>query len=311
MKALAALLVTLAAVPLMAGEVGGTLTPVVRRAQYLMGTTCEITVASRDAAMIDPAFAEAKRIESMLSTWNQDSDLSRLNRGELREPPAELRDLLAQTMEWSRRTNGAFDPRIKALVDVWKTRGEGAIPGKAAIAAALARHEWEEGGFGKGYALDRMLATLKTSDAMINFGGQIAVRGAFYVSIADPARRNKSVVGLTLANASLSTSSASEKTFEVSDKNGTQRFSHIFDPRTGQALPPRGSVSVVADEALTADILSTALYVMGEDEGLRWADANGVAAIFITPTHQVRPSAAAREPKLQFRILDSDFSVKE
>jgi len=85
-------------------------------------------------------------------------------------------------------------------------------------------------------------------------------------------RRNKSVVGLTLANASLSTSSASEKTFEVSDKNGAQRFSHIFDPRTGQALPPRGSVSVVADEALTADILSTALYVMGEDEGLRWAN---------------------------------------
>jgi len=307
MKAAAALFIALAAVPLLAGEVGGTLTPIVRRAQYLMGTVCEITVASSNAAQIESAFAEAKRIESMLSTWTEDSALSRLNRGETGEPPAELTALLGQTLEWSRRTNGAFDPRIRALVEIWKTRGKGALPDNAAIAAALTRHEWEEGGFGKGYALDRMLATLQASEAMINFGGQVAVRGAFGVTIADPARRDTSVVALTLRNGSLSTSSASEKSFEVRGR----RFSHIIDPRTGQALPPRGSVSVIAAQALTADILSTALYVMGEDDGLRWADANGVAAIFITPTHDVRLSAAARDRSLDVRVVDRNYTVKD
>ena len=69
-------------------------------------------------------------------------------------------------------------------------------------------------------------------------------------------------------------------------------FTHIFDPRTGEALPPRGSVSVVASSALVADIQSTALYVMGVDDGLRWADANGVAALFITRDGLAPPSRA-------------------
>jgi len=143
-----------------------------------------------------------------------------------------------------------------------------------------------------------MLA-LTSGDAMIDFGGQLIVRGSRDVAIADPADRDKPVLALTIANASLSTSSGSEKP------------GHIFDPRTGEAVPSRGSVSVIADDALTADILSTALFVMGEDEGLRWADANGVAAIFINPTHHVRLSAKARERARGLSLLDRNFRLKE
>ena len=99
----------------------------------------------------------------------------------------------------------------------------------------------EEGGFGKGYALDRMMTKI-AGDAVINFGGQIIVRGTAPVTIADPRHRDRALVALTLHDASLSTSSGSEKTFIV---NGRQ-FTHIIDPRTGEALPPRGSVSVIA-----------------------------------------------------------------
>jgi thiamine biosynthesis lipoprotein len=167
--------------------------------------------------------------------------------------------------------------------------------------------QWEEGAFGKGYALDRMLARITADEAMIDFGGQLAVRGELRVSLADPSDRRRPVLALTMRDGSLSTSSGSEKTFEV---NG-RRFSHIIDPRTGEALPPRGSVSVIADDALTADILSTAIYVMGEDEGLRWADGNGVAAIFIDPDHNIRLSASARERARELELLDRNFSVKE
>ena len=274
------------------------------RARFLMGTVCE--VAAHDPEQIEAAFAEAKRIESMLSTWIPDSALSRLNSGAAGPEPAELKTLLDKTLDWSRRTNGAFDPRIKGLIDVWKTREEGALPDPEAIRAARARTEFEEGAFGKGYAIDRMLAVID-GEAIINFGGQVGVRGAVRVSIADPEDRQKPVVALTLRDGSLSTSSGSEKTFEA----GGRRFSHLIDPRTGEPLPPRGSVSVIADDALTADILSTALYVLGEDDGLRWADANGVAAIFINPTHHVRLSAKARERARGLELLDRNFSLKE
>jgi FAD:protein FMN transferase len=292
---------TLAATLLLALTLSSPVTP---RARYLMGTVCEVSVASEAEA--EAAFAEAQRIESFLSTWKRDSELSRVNRGEA-APGSELRALLDTAAGWSQRTGGAFNPRVLGLVEVWKTRVEGALPAKGAIADALRDPRFEEGAFGKGYAIDRMLERIESAQAMIDFGGQLAVRGSLRVTIADPERRDHPVLALTLANASLSTTSGSEKTFTA----GGRTFSHLFDPRSGEALPPRGSVSVIANDALTADILSTALYVMGEDEGLRWADANGVAAIYIHPKHSVRRSSPARERTRDLELLDRKFAIKD
>ena len=109
------------------------------------------------------------------------------------------------------------------------------------------------------------------------------MRGEARVSIADPDHRDQPLLDVTVRDASLSTSAGSEKSFTV----GGRRFTHIFDPRSGEALPQRGSVSVLAPDALSADILSTALYVMGPDEGLKWANEHRVAALFVTPSHQI------------------------
>ena len=236
------------------------------RMQYLMGTTCEISAQAEP--QIAAAFAEAKRIERMLSTWTDDSELIRVNRGA--EPGPELRALLARATDWSEKTGGAFDPR-------WRRDGT-----------------YEAGAFGKGYALDRMLA-LTHGEATIDFGGQLIVRGSRAVAIADPRDRTRPVLELTLTDASLSTSGNSEQP------------GHIFDPRTGKSHPGRGSVSVIAGDAMAADILSTALFVMGEEEGLRWADAHGVAAIFITEAKAVRRSA--RAPRVT--LLDPEYTIKD
>jgi thiamine biosynthesis lipoprotein len=231
----------------------------VTRARYLMGTVCEVAIDGGEAeAQIERAFAEAKRVELMLSTWIDDSELIRVNRGA--KPGPELRALLDRAAEWSAKTGGAFDPQ-------WREK----VFGDKGL---------EAGAFGKGYALDRMLA-LTRGTVVLDFGGQLLVRGSREVAIAAPGDRALPVVALTLANASLSTSSTSEQP------------GHIFDPRTGKPLPARGSVSVIARDATTADILSTALYVMGEEEGLRWADAHGVAAIFINDAKEIRRSAQA------------------
>ena len=264
------------------------------RARYLMGTVCEVAVDETRAERLDLAFGEAARVEQMLSTWRDDSELSRVNRGEKDAASPELRALLEKVFAWRGRTDGAFEPRVRPLIDVWRTRQEGAVPDRASIGEALrairaGAAPIEEGAFGKGYAIDRMM---QYAD-FVDFGGQLGVRGRRQVAIADPVHRHRPLMKFFIEDASLSTSGGSEKTFRAAGKT----FTHIIDPRTGEALPPRGSASVVAPSALEADILSTALYVMGPEQGLRWADANGVAAVFIAPDGHIQISAAFRRLK--------------
>ncbi len=304
----------------------------VTRARYLMGTICEIEAA--DAREIDAAFDEGARIERLISTWRDDTELARLNRGGIATVSHELYALLRDAMTFAHDTGGAFNPLVRPLIDLWRTRAEGRVPGETARKEAVARvalanaqfcggrtitsgasssvqeqasaehHEdgqdcpsptirlmngaqFEEGGFGKGYALGRMLEKITAPHAVLNFGGQILVRGSARVTIAHPLHRDLPLVALTLTNASLSTSSGSEKAFLV---DGV-RFSHIIDPASGIALPPRGSVSVIDASPFVADALSTALYVMGPERGLAWARGHGVTAIFISETGEVTTSS--------------------
>jgi thiamine biosynthesis lipoprotein len=297
---------------------------VTNRAQYLMGTVCEIAIQDTPEAarQVEAAFSEASRVERAISTWKSDSELSRINRGEIENASPEVVAMLADALRWSRATNGAFNPLVGPMVQLWRTREDGTVPDRASIdrardAAALSNitidgqsvtlHNAaaiEEGGFGKGYALDRMIALLPRP-AMVDFGGQVIVAGMLRVQVADPAKRDRAVLELTLTDESISTSSGSEKTFDVAGV----RFSHILDPRTGRALPPRGSVSVVASRAMDADILSTALYVMGPDEGLRWADEHSVDAIFISPDHVIRTTRSFRDRGL--KAVDPEFHIKQ
>ena len=255
--------------------------PPVTRAQYLMGTVCEVSANDPEGA-----FIEARRIEAFLSTWRDDSELSRVNRREITTPSPELYALLRDAMQISRETDGAFDPLIGPLVVPRRSGGTPNLseavrlsnPANATFAngtIVLANGAaFEEGGFGKGYALDRMLGAIG-GDAVINFGGQIAVRGTHEVAIAHPLHRDQPILTLTLRNASLSTSSDSEHP------------GHIIDPATGQSVPPRGSVSVIDPSAFRADALSTALYVMGPERGLAWARAHDVTAIFISESGEI------------------------
>jgi thiamine biosynthesis lipoprotein len=130
----------------------------------------------------------------------------------------------------------------------------------------------EEGGFLKGYALDRMAAVLQESgvtDAVLDFGGQLLVFGEpRQLGVAGPIARGDEAYSLTLSHGSLSTTGTSE------------HGRHILNPHSGQRCPAWGSVSVVADTGLDADVLSTALYVMGPIEGRAFAESHHLAALF-------------------------------
>ena len=250
------------------------------------------------------ALAESARIEATCSTWDPDSAWSRLNaaQGAPVHLSAEWIDLLGRVQAWSRQTEGAFDPVLMALMQAWDIRHGGRTPDPETLAAARRssgqalleldpaggtarllhpRAGIEEGGFLKGYALDAMRKGSGAASGWIDFGGQVLAWGAsLQAAIADPMARQQPRLKVTLRNASLSCSGTSE------------RGRHILDPRTGEPCSAWGATAVVAPDALTADVLSTALYVLGPDAGLAWAERHGVAAAFLLNGGDIRLSPA-------------------
>lgn len=266
----------------------------------------------------EAALSEVTRIEVACSTWDPASRWSQLNAagGRPLALDAEWLDLLGQMQTWQVRTKGAFDPVLMALMRAWGIRQGGRSPDQAALAkarkgsgAGLMELDLgagtvrlkdptagvEEGGFLKGYALDRMRLAAGTTEGLLDFGGQLLAWGQpVRVSVADPQDRQIPRISFLLNNASLSCSGTSE------------RGRHILDPRTGEPCPAWGSTAVVAPDALAADVLSTALFVMGPETGLIWAERQGLAAAFLlnhgtirmTPAfHALHPTPLRRVPK--------------
>lgn len=261
--------------------------PAVERESFIMGTRLGLRVSGPLASSAaEAALSAVRAADALLSTWRLDAELAAVNAAAAGEPiraSAELLEVLAEVAPWVGRTAGAFDPAVGALIDAWDVRGDGRVPAPGELTEALRATGWDgvrldeaagtveraraglwldAGSFGKGLALRRAAAELRARGAvgLLNFGGQaMVVGGPERIAVSHAAERERSVAELVVTDASVSTTSSSE------------RPGHVLDPRTGQPVPAWGSVTVVADDALVADILSTALFVMGADAALEWA----------------------------------------
>ena len=263
--------------------------------------------------------ASLESTERELSTWRDDSVISELNRqpvGHAWLVPRSTCRMLRKVFAWQVETAGAFDPGIGRLIDAWDIHGVGRVPTSAEVTAAAARSglfrlSFDEarcevtrhadatidvGAFGKGEALDRVEAALGPGAWLVDLGGQVSVGGPrpggepWTVDVAHPRARDKAYVHVSLRDGSLSTSGGSERDLVVRGK----RIAHHLDPRTGLPAAYTGSVSVWHRSGLAADALTTALYVMGSEEGLPWAEARGIAAVFLVPDgHTVRAVSTA------------------
>ena len=285
------------------------------RQVYSMGTTLRVvTLEQNHEKALQDTEALIRVIEDadhQLSNWKKNSELSLLNVApagvEISLSPS-LFSLLREIKNWTHKTNGAFDPGIGNLIQVWGIPDHHRFPANAEIQSALSRSGLkylilnekngtvtktreiliDPGAFGKGEALDRAIelaVSRRMAPVLLDFGGQIAVRGVpenksgWIAYLADPEKRIPlEIDNLVLRSGSLSTSGFSERAGKVGDR----MINHILDPVTGQAASSFGSVTVWHPEAMTADILSTALYVMGVDKGYNWAVQNGIAAAFLT-----------------------------
>lgn len=288
------------------------------RVSYLMGTRARLVVETPDRTaglrQLERMLQILEQTEHELSTWRDDSLLSQLNRHPLGHPLAlspHICELLDEIGRWQRETGGAFDPAVGTLLDRWMSDDEAppdlsVRPVAAAGFERLARERnpctvtrlenvrLDAGGFGKGEALDRVAHRLDEDLSgawMVDLGGQVSVsgvpaQGSWTVAVAHPSDRTRTVVEFPLRAGSLAVSGGSERDRWVAGA----RVGHILDPRSGLPITRRGSVVVWHEEALAADVLSTALYVMGEDAGLAWAEARNIAVCFVTPADAVSSS---------------------
>ena len=288
----------------------------IKETSLLMGTVVEITAEHKDSAVakkaIKSALLEGERIESLLSIYKQESEISMIN---LKAGVEEVKVsgdslyVIDESLSYSRLSDGAFDITVGPLIELWGFNGgKRKVPRKSTIKKALALINYRKvtinrekstvklerrgmkidlGAIAKGYAVDRMIAVLESKgikEALVNAGGDIyalgnpAGKSAWEIGIRNPRKRSEIIDVIKVKDKAVATSGDYEQFFFAAGR----RYSHIMDPRTG--LPASGvvSVTVIAQTAMAADALSTTLFVLGKEEGDKLIKGLGNIEAFFT-----------------------------
>ncbi|MBQ7896360.1 MAG: FAD:protein FMN transferase [Oscillospiraceae bacterium] len=283
------------------------------RVVFYFDTVITVTAYTKDKNLLDDLDKECQRFEKLLSKTVEGSDVWRINHAQGKRVPIhqETRDLLEKALEYSRISDGRFDVTVEPCVALWDFTGEGigTLPDADELAAAAEKVDWTKidinedgvllpdgmsidlGAIAKGYISDRMAAFISergVESAIINLGGNVRTVGLkpdgskWRIGIQDPEGvRDQTIVGVvSLENSSVVTSGIYERGFTL---DGVV-YHHILDPDTGWSVQNELSgISIVTEEACTADALSTTVFTMGLEEGSKFIESlEGVDAIFIT-----------------------------
>ncbi|WP_163707634.1 FAD:protein FMN transferase [Mangrovibacterium lignilyticum] len=267
-----------------------------------MGSRFDITVVAENEtegnSYIDMAIGEIQRIEKLISSWDQNSQTSAINRNSGIIPvqvDPELFQLIERAIAISKLTDGAFDITYASMDRIWKFDGSMTeMPTPEAIQASVSKVGFEHlilnkadqtvyldlkgmkigfGAIGKGYAADKAKALLIANGAkagIINASGDMNTWGTqpsgedWEVGIVNPMNKNKVFAVLPLHQGAVVTSGDYEKYVKF---NGI-RYTHIINPQTGYPATGIISATVFAPKAELADALATSIFVMGIDVGI-------------------------------------------
>jgi len=269
------------------------------RSTDAMGATFSVVLYGDDQVSMNhaiaAAFAEAHRLDELLSNYKPTSEWSRVNREGAVHPVAvspELFQLLSDCLDYSRASEGTFDITVGPLMRAWGFfGGTHHVPSPDELRDAMeivgykhillnARErtvqfdrpgvEIDPGGVGKGYAVDRMVEILRAHglrNALVAASGSSIygmgnppdeVRG-WPIDIADPWDHRNNAAQVFLKDMSLSTSGTYEKSFRV---NG-HRYSHIMDPRRGAPVEGAVQVTVLAPRAIDSEVWAKPYFILG------------------------------------------------
>ncbi len=290
-----------------------------------MGTTWSARLAlpaGVDEAMARRAIQSAlDEVVAQMSHWEDATAITRYNRASVgwQALPAGMLEVLDCGLEVARLTDGAYDPTLGALVQAWGFGPHQRAyepPASAALDAARARggwqrvrrdgcHAWQDGGvlldfssIAKGYGVDcaaRALQALGVADFLLEAGGELRAQGLrpdglpWRVAIEWPDGGGHADY-VVLDRQAIATSGDYRRYFQHAGK----RHSHTLDPRSGQPVDNGvASVTVLHASCMQADAWATALTVLGAEAGLRMANAQGLAALFlIRGVHGLEPRAS-------------------
>ncbi|HWK55525.1 MAG TPA: DUF2271 domain-containing protein [Hyphomicrobiales bacterium] len=284
----------------------------------VLGTSLDLTLygVAREPAEAASAAAltEIARLDAILSSYRDDSELMRLNRSHASSAAStELLDVVELCETWLRRSEERFSCRLGSLIAHWReAETEQAIPDRPTLrhearaiaegSVTVARQSGsvqmdpaialETSGLAKGYVIDRALAVLREQlpqavAIKLDIGGDAAYWGSppgaagWEVGIADPVHTadNGNYLGrIVLRDAAIAASGHFSRTRDI----GRRQFSHILNPRDGWPVEGGSAAVVVAADAATADAVATALAVRSLSEGLAWVETlEGVQALLI------------------------------
>ena len=289
---------------------------------FLMDTVVSVTLyGNEDEDILKGCFDELSRFDKLWSRTSPESEIYRLNSGEISEVSEDTADLLRKALYFSKLSGGAFDVSICPESELWSFKDGGRVPDAEAINEALKKVGYENitvtdenevlfsipgaemdlGGIAKGYAADKLKEYLLANgveSAVINLGGNTLCVGekpdgsAFKVGIQYPFKdQNEIIALLCVKDMSVVTSGVYERSFEKDGK----LYHHLLDPSTG--YPAKNnllSVSIICKSSADADALSTACFVLGLDEGMKLINSmDGYYAIFITDDFELHYSEGA------------------
>jgi thiamine biosynthesis lipoprotein len=298
------------------------------RDEAIMGTRITVQLRADDAAKgsaaIDAVMAEMRRIDTLMSHYKPDSELSQINLHAAEAPvqvDRELFDLLKLSLHFSEITEGAFDITYAGVGHLYDYRRH-IRPTEAEIQAALPTVNWRNlildpdkltvkfampgmridvGGIGKGYAVDRCIGILQSmgiTHALVTAGGDSRIIGdrdgrPWVVGIRHPDDPNKVVTRLPLVDTAMSTSGDYYRFFD----EGGVRYHHIIDPHTGHSASRVRSATILGPTATETDGLSKTAFVLGAEKTLELINRMPkFDAIFITPDGRVLYSHGLEPP---------------
>lgn len=317
--------------------------------QMMLDTVNTIRIYnSEKKEAVDGAFDEVSQIDDLFNIYDETSNVSQINRV-AGEEPVELEDhtftILEKGLEYAELSGGAFDPAIGALIKLWGWGSENgpSVPGQEEVEATLPLVNYQDilidqeaqtvefnqsemmidlGAIAKGYAGELATDYLEAAGietAFVNLGGNIVLLGEkpdgspWRIGVQDPRSDRGELMGLVVADTdyydnrlSISTSGDYERYFE---ENG-ERYHHIISPFTGYSVDNGiASTTIVANDAVMADALSTGVFVLGLEAGLELAEnVADFEVIFVTDERKVYLSSGLKN---NFEILNEDFEIIE
>ena len=283
----------------------------------LLGTLVKISVYDNGdhvKGAVEEGFAAMQKVQDTMNRFDPGSELAALN-GKAGAGWTEVSDgllhVIRSSVRYSKETEGAFDVTVLPLMGLWDFNAEEPkAPSQTHVDAMLRLVGSDRivvdderkkillpitgmgvdlGAIAKGYAVDRAVAALERGgigSGMVVGGGNIAFVGLppgrphWNIGVRHPRDKTSEVGVIHVASGAVATSGEYEKYVILNGK----RYSHIIDPKTGWPVESNvASVSILAPTAEEADALSTAVFVMGAKEGMKFVEAReGIEAVIIT-----------------------------